>query len=716
MSDQPTSAQFRSAPPEIDLFKLYQVLRDNRWILLASVAVALLLAFIYLKKTPPLFVSFAVAQVQPSSASLSKLLDEKQEELDSEVIKTIEQNLSSRSLLERVVVNRELAITPAQLDLPDRPDQPYSREELANALQPHVSAALQRGTRLIAISASNRDPIVAQKIVKAVLAEYRARLSEEKIAAAEEANRDLLEEADRQKVKLQQAEEALTQYKEKTGVVSFEKTQNSIISQLNDLNSRYSEAQADRVRFEAAVGALSQLSDRSSEKLLAISAIADDPSVQAQKKAINDLEAEFANLKKRYLPKHPNYIQAESKLAELRQGLTNAAQNAAERISTLYSTAQETETMFAKNLREQEKKAFELNQMAITNEVLQREVESTRALFDAVLEKLKKTDATKSFDQDTVRIRDPANLPIHPSKPRKKLVLAVALFFGIALGLAIAALRHLLNLSLRTVDEAEQTLGLTALAAIPRTSTRSANSAKKAQLPIIHAPADLAAEGFRSLRTSLTLLNGNDAGVQVVLFTSAIPGEGKTYCASNYAASLAQQGFRTLLIDADLRLPSIQKLFFDTEQAPGLSDFLTGKKPFDAIVQTTDVSNLSIVSAGSEPGHPAELLSRFGRRRVIATASNLFDRIVIDTAPINAVSDALLLLHDANYVVLVIHAGTTPRKAVRHACRQLAEAGKAPVGFILNRISTQSGAGYYYHYGTGTYGKNTYQSAPGNSA
>jgi len=713
MSDTSSSNQFRSAPPEIDLFKLFQILRDNRWIFLATTLGALLLAFFYLQKTPPLFVSSAVVQVQQSTATLTKLQGGQTEPLDSEVIKTIEQNLSSRSLIERVVVNRELALTPAQLDLPERPNQPYTPEELANALQPNIFAGLQRGTWLIGVSASNRDPVVAQKIVKAVLAEYRARLSEEKIAAAEEANRDLLAEADRQKVKLQQSEEALQAYKESTQSVSLEESQNIIVGQLRDLNTRYAEAQADRVRYEAAVGALAQLSDRSSATLLAISAIAADPGVQAQKKAISDLEAEFANLQKRYLSQHPNYIQAESKLLELRQGLTNAVQGAAERISNLYSTAQETEQMFATNLRAQEKKALELNQMAIQYNVLLREVESTRALFDAVLEKLKLTDATKGFDQDTIRLRDPANLSTYPTKPRKKLILAGALIAGLALGLGIAALRHLLNLSLRTVDEAEQILGLPALAAIPRGST---GTDQAAQLPILHAPSELVAEGFRSLRTSLSLLDTNHTPTRVVLFTSAIPGEGKSYCASNYAASLAQQGFRTLLIDADLRLPSLQSLFFGSEKSVGLSDFLTGKKPFDAVVQDTDVGNLHILSAGSEPGHPAELLSQFGRRRVIATASNLFDRIVIDTAPINAVSDALLLLHDADVVTLVIQAGRTPRKAVRHACRQLAEAGKTPVGFILNRISTRSGAGYHYHYGTGTYGKSAYQSAPGNPA
>ena len=314
------------------------------------------------------------------------------------------------------------------------------------------------------------------------------------------------------------------------------------------------------------------------------------------------------------------------------------------------------------------------------------------------------------MEQDTVRIVEPATVPDKPIKPRVMFVTAAALFGGLLLGLGVCFALHAMDSSLKTVDRAELYLGMPVIAAVPIGPKVSSSST----LPLLSEPHGLVAESFRTLRTSLSLL-GRRSERQTFIFTSAVPGEGKSFCSSNYAVSLAQQGLRTLLIDADLRLPTIGKMFFEGKPRKGLSDCLAGQAPTDQCIEGADVENLSVMTAGNRPPNPAELLSGSSFGELMKELSSKFDDIVIDSPPVHAVSDTLLLVKYAQSVCLVVHAGKTPAKAVLRATAKLVEAGAKPVGFILNRLPRRSGGGYYYHYSAGQYGEGVYGAPKGAS-
>ncbi|MEO7319458.1 MAG: CpsD/CapB family tyrosine-protein kinase, partial [Chthoniobacteraceae bacterium] len=210
-------------------------------------------------------------------------------------------------------------------------------------------------------------------------------------------------------------------------------------------------------------------------------------------------------------------------------------------------------------------------------------------------------------------------------------------------------------------------------------------------------------EAFRTLRTAL-LFTGSAGGYRSVLFTSAIPGEGKSFCASNYAVALALQGHTTLLIDADLRLPSIGLAFLGNERTPGLGDLLSGHSDLASATYPTDIKNLSVLPAGTRVSLPAELIGGADLPALIASALTRFDRVVIDTAPVHAVSETLLLTPHANAVCLVVQAAKTPAGAVKRALQKMRESGANVVGFILNGVPPRSG-GFYYHYHAPGYGK-----------
>jgi capsular exopolysaccharide synthesis family protein len=214
----------------------------------------------------------------------------------------------------------------------------------------------------------------------------------------------------------------------------------------------------------------------------------------------------------------------------------------------------------------------------------------------------------------------------------------------------------------------------------------------------IEDPASSLAEAYRTLRVSLSML-GPEEERRVLLFVSAVPEEGKTYTSLNTAVVLAQQGYRTLLIDADLRRPSLHKAIQARVQMPiGLTDFFSGNSKLQEVIQQTDIENLFLLPAGRRAPNPAELLSSSDLGKLIEQLLKKFDRIVIDSAPVNAVSDTLVLAPHAHKTILVIRAGKTHRKAIERGLLLLRKSGAKLAGFVLNRLPTGRAASYYYYY------------------
>jgi capsular exopolysaccharide synthesis family protein len=291
-------------------------------------------------------------------------------------------------------------------------------------------------------------------------------------------------------------------------------------------------------------------------------------------------------------------------------------------------------------------------------------------------------------------------LPEFPSKPKKVLILMMSVAIGLGIGLSYALGASLLDSSLKTVDQAEQVLGLNLLGAIP---TAKDTALEKTRRMLIENPDSAIAETFRAMRTAVQLAAPDDA-FRCMLVTSGIPGEGKSFCAINYAVTLAQQGFRTLLIDADLRLPSVGRVFLGKDEVPGVTDLLLERRDFDEVVQLTNIENLSILPAGARVSNPAELCNKASFAALIEAAKARFDRIVIDTAPVHAVSETLILAPQADAVCLIVRAGKTPAPVAVRALKKLIDSGANIPGFVLNGVSNRN-KGYYYHYHAPGYGK-----------
>jgi len=285
---------------------------------------------------------------------------------------------------------------------------------------------------------------------------------------------------------------------------------------------------------------------------------------------------------------------------------------------------------------------------------------------------------------------------------------------GLVLGSGLVLGWQALDTAVRTVDQAEKVLRLPVLTAIPREKNVTKSLAQQGgALQVLRKPNGAVAEAFRSLRATLMLL-GRASERKIFAVTSAMPGEGKTFTSCNLAVIFAQQGLKTILIDADLRRPAVEPLLFDTRDTAGLAELGSGQLPLDEVIRGTDVPNLSCITAGGRAPNPAELLGQEWFGELLKELARRFDRVVVDTAPVNAVSDTLVIVKYIQTVCLVVDSAKTPRKAIKRALEQL-ERSEAPIaGIVLNRLPPGGGIGYYYHYSShkgygrdGVYGAGT---------
>ena len=687
--------------PAIDFRRIYQVLREQAWfIVLCTVSFAALgLAYIIFARK--IYASHTALVVEQQDRKVTNTLlnsqDVTQDDLHTlEVMKTIEQGLSAEALVLDIIRINGLADNPHFL--PARPDEPYTDDELLLAFSKAVTVKLRRGTRLIDVTFENESPLLAKQVAQSLVDSYLRTSADQRANVSEAANAYLTREASRMKAKLEKSESELQAYTEQNNAISLEEKQNIVIETLRDLNLKLNAARTQRMQSEADFAQYKSLARGAPKALLALSAVAAAPSVLAAQKSVADQQAQLAMLVRRYRPEHPKYLQAQSRLTQMNDDLNRAILKSGETVPALYNAALDNEHKLEDALHDQEKISSTLNKIAIPYHALLRELEADRALYQSILNRIRGNDVARALENYPVRIAEPARETTEPVRPQKLLIMLATVSLGLGTGVGCCLLRDVADTSLKTIDEAEDALNLPVICAVPRLE-RSKKNGTNPDLVMLNEPASRTAEAFRALRTVLAL--PNVSGRQLVLFSGAAPGEGKTFCSLNCAIALAKQGYRTLLVDADLRRPSIGGMFGYDAKTPGLTNFLASEIGLSTAVRSTKVENLSLLTAGTTARNPAELLLKAKLAALFHDpAITAFDRVVVDTAPVNAVSDALSLVKHVDQVCLVVHAGRTPAKAVLRAHRVLAAAGAGEVGVVLNRLPRHCGAGSFYHDGS----------------
>ena len=667
------------------------------WLFLAIVLICAAVGAYMALRQPERYTATAVIQVEQQEQRV--LRTEETVRLEApDYLTTIVASLTGDSFLVRVAKAANLLNDPEFFE--PRPE-PYADAEIADRMRAIVSATVRRGTRLIDVAVTDTNPERAQLLAQTMVKEFMRQAVEQRVAAAQVANDFLRDEAEKLKAKLETSEEKLQKYKEEQNAVSLQEDQNITVQKLKELNAQVGEAKNQRIKLESDMNLLRKIPATDTDQLLQIPSVSAIEQVQALRAQIVTAEGNLAATQKRYLPQHPQTIQATTQLEQLRTALQGTLKNAGEILNTQYQAAVDAETKLNEALKEQEQVALELNKIAIPYNVLQREVDSDRAMYDAVNARLRETNVSLGVESTPFRIvQEPlAAKPV----PRPLLKwLGLGLFLGLALGAGTIFGLDMLDSSLRYVDQAESFLKLPVLAVV---SDLSGQRGDKIPSVLPDASQSQQAEAFRSMRTTLSLL-GDEAHRRSFLVTSAIPGEGKTFCAYNAAMAFAAEGQKTILVDADLRMPAVHKIFSDAEGARrhiGLSDYLAGDAEIDRIIMAGPQENLSVICAGGKTSNPGELLGADGFATLLKTLTDKFDRVIIDSAPVNAVSDTLRITPLANYVCLVVLAAKTPKKALARAKKLIENAKGKLAGFILNRVHLGRDSAYhFYHYAYGS--------------
>ncbi len=638
----------------IDLHAWFFLLREKWWIIALCLFGMLALAGAYLLRKVPVYTSATIVQVTEAADNVINIPGVAQDNFKSDIaLKSVEGAMNSNSLLLRVAKLNDLETEdPAFRPAPG--DPPRMDAELAETMQRQLQAKLKRGSRLIEISFDSVNPERAAKVARTLVEEYTKGYFEQ----------------------------TLQEYREKHGTV-FNDKQDVTLNYLKQLNIKLEEARSNRIKIESDLPILRKAQTLPPEELLAIQSVSGLPDVQEALKLTTTKESEFSQIKKRSLELHPKYIQTQSELRGLRETLDRAARKGASLALNTYQGAKDAEAKLKTALQEQQKGGVELSRIAIQYDELRRQVDSDKLLYESVLTRAKETKVGAAIENSNIRIVQDPLVPKNPSKPRKPLI----------------TLQQAFDTSLRSLDQAEAALDLASLAAVPEIESKKLLKADESPLVLIDDPSSRQAEAFRCLRTSLSLLP--EGLPKVILFTSSIPGEGKSLCSANYATSLAQQNFCILIIDADLRKPGLGKSFPTKHGAVGLSDVLSGKAVFEEACHSTKVPNLTFMPAGNRNASPLELLADERFAKLIRDAREKFDRVILDSAPINAVSDALLFVKHADATAFVVRARKTPARTVLRALHLLEGVDQTPAGFILNRLPSRL-AGYYY-YDAGNY-------------
>ena len=565
-----------------------------------------------------------------------------------------------------------------------------------------VEIAPVKGTRLVEIVYSSPDPQYATLAANTLAREYVQQNLDLKLSNTTNTITWLTEELNKQRQKVEGAERAMAEYREGQNAMSLDDGQNIVVARLNSLNDAVTKAKTSRLQKEAAYRQLGNLKGDSADAD-SFPLIAQNPTIQEIKQQLASLNSEKAKLSQRYGANHPAMETITRQIESASARLRSETAKVLESIANDYRAALAEERNLAGSLEDQKKQAVDLNRKSITYSILQREAESERQVYNALLQQEKELRVVSNSRANNVQVMDDAEVPGGPYTPNHGRDWLMAIVLGLALGVGLAYSVEYLDDTVKLPDDVTRRLKLPLLGLVPAVAG--------GKLPVLTSPVphDFG-EAFRSLRTSLVFTNGSP-GNRTIAVTSTQPLEGKTTTACNLAIALALGGARVMLIDADMRRPGLHRTM-ELPNEVGLSHILTGQARVREAVQRTSESNLFVMSAGHVPPNPSELLHSERMKQLIANLeAGPFDWIIMDTPPVLAVTDAVILAPYMSGLVFVIGAEMTRRAHAERAIQTIQGGKPNIIGAVLNRVDLNRNKYYYSRY----YGYH-YKSYYGNSS
>lgn len=694
---------------ELNLLDYWLLVRKHTRQILKLAGIITLLATLVVFQMTPVYRSTASVLIENSKSkalSLADLYDAQgaggQESFNSQV-----QILKSRPVAELVIRKLKLVDHPAMDPRQHRhwysSDPSGTAEEIEAAMFEAVLGNFENSltvepvlkSQIVKVSFDSTDKELAAAVANAVVDAYIENDLDSRSQMTQRANVWLTKRMEGLRKKLEESEKALQGYREQENIID---TKGVVLSgtgkQYDEISSNLVAA---RLRMAEAQSAYNQVKGKKGEPievLESIPAVRKDPTVQQMKQAESEAMRKVTEFQSRYASAHPKMIAAEAELKSAREALERAVGAVIDGIDREYEIARSNVAAAAGAQSQTKAEIQNLTRKEFQLSVLQREVDSNKQLYDMFVTRAKETDVASNLQATAGRLVDPAVVSPSPLKPKKLLVILISALLGLLAGVALVFVRDYLDNTLHTVADVERRLGVDVLGTVnilePGTQTVPARA-------FLEDPNSLFAESIRTTRTAV-LLSAIDDPHRVVMVTSTLPGEGKTTISTNLAFALGQMK-RVLLIDGDLRRPSLAKAIGGLDDARGLVDYLADEVPLKECIHKTDSPNVFVLPAGKRFNSPLELLSsqRFGE--TIAKVKELFDVVVIDCPPLKPVSDSLVISGYASAVLYVVKADATPHQLINAAIRRLHDIDAPLLGVVFNQMDYKKAE----HYGSYSY-------------
>lgn len=694
------------APDQFDLKKIWSAIRRNFLLIASIVAAALALGVISLFVISPTY--RATASVEIANQSMKVLGTEEFQQINGSqesdrLLQTQIDILKSRALAERVSDGLNLAASDRfLLAQAVTPKGDIRGEQIIEALQDNLLVSLPRNSRVVPIRFESTDPKIAAMIANAYAENLIAGNLQRHLDTSSYSKEFLQNQLTLTKARLERSERALLSYARSAGLVDpsagagdpnspTNNAPRSLTSaNLIDLNQSLAQAKSARIHAEG------RWREAHATPVMSLPDVLSNPAIQQMTQKRAELESQYQQEMQRRKAEHPAVQQAAAAIRELDSQISGLANSIRNSIRNQYLTARQQESQLASAVGQLKDATLAEQTLGIRYNILKREVDTNRQLYDGLLQRFKQVSAEAGVSPNNIAIVDRAHAPMVPVSPDPFLNIMIALLAGLIVAAGVVATREVFHDGVRSPDEVESRFGTPLLGVVPRLSASRATDA-------LADPRSQLSEAYQTVRASVEL-SCEGGAPKTLLVTSCREGEGKTTTALAMARDAAAAGRKVILVDADMRRPSLHSLL-NIPKVPGLADLLTQQLPADVVIHQTETPGLFVLPAGPKPPSPAELLSGAGFRALLSYLKEHYDQIIIDSPPVLGLADAPRLSAAVDGTVIVIEAARSQRGAIEAAMRRLRASRGRIIGAVLVKFDASKadvGSNYlleYYSYG-----------------
>ena len=743
----PSTEYYETAPEfedEINLKDYLEVLIRRKMVVLLSLILVFVAVAFYTFTTTPLYLSKGIIKASPQGLRVTTFEDSVASQIRSlEYVETQVNMIRSERIMRKVIVAEKLEENPLfnpalaqknqqgeepsvvsaffttlkdmirpttseamMIDINPELRQNITTDQVINKFKDALTVSPIKNTQLIEVSFESPDSHLAARMVNSVMDNFVDSLMENKIATLKTADVFLEKQIEEMRIKLEKAEQTLNEFARMSGIISLDNRLNLVMSQLEETNQAYGKAVTTRIQLESLYHQTLKEGGHNLPEVL------NNQSLQALKGQHTTLMAEYEDQATIFKDGYPQMQQLKAKMNDLAQRIDSEEKRLIDSIKNQYESALANESRLLEQAARQKENAMVMNDKATQYKILKREVDTNKEIHNSLLSRSKEIQASVGADIGNIEIIDSGRVPAFPHKPNTLKNLLLGIVLGCFAGIGLAFFLEYMDNTIKDPEEFPRRYHLPILGLIPWASERKKGSGKSAKakgsraksederpmaLKFFHEPRAALSEAIRTAMVSIEL-SSVGSPPKVMLITSVLPNAGKSTISTNFSLSLLPEAAKVLLIDTDLRKPSLHRLVGDGDNDLGLSSFLTGTAAPADIIKETEFDKLHFISSGPIPPNPAELLASKRMREFIQEVGRDYDYVIVDAPPFHGFAEILILSNMVDGVILVAEMNVTPREGISYFRKAVTNVGGRILGVLINKVEQGGSYGYYQGY------------------